>query len=242
MKICAAQTRPVTGNIGKNISRHLDFIGKAASYGAEFILFPELSLTGYEPSLGQKLAVHSGDSRFDIFQQICDSKNITAGVGVPVRQNGGTSISLIFFQPDQPRRVCSKKYLHADEEAFFVPAQNFASFQIAQTRIAPAICYEISIAEHEDHAFGDGAQIYAASVAKSEGGIGTALNRLSDIARKHSVPVLMANSVGPADGKDCAGKTSVWHSGGSLAGQMDGSREGILLFETETGEIIEESV
>lgn len=68
MKLIAAQILPVPGEYEKNITRHIDVIHLAASQGANLVLFPELSLTGYEPRLAEVLAVHPSDGRFDEFQ------------------------------------------------------------------------------------------------------------------------------------------------------------------------------
>ncbi|CAD0299471.1 nitrilase-related carbon-nitrogen hydrolase [Xanthomonas hortorum] len=51
MKLIAAQISSIPGEIGKNISKHLDVIRLAASKDADVLIFPELSLTGYEPGL-----------------------------------------------------------------------------------------------------------------------------------------------------------------------------------------------
>jgi hypothetical protein len=57
MKIAVAQTRAVIGDIGANVASHLELIELAvACGGAQFIAFPELSLTGYEPRLAKELA------------------------------------------------------------------------------------------------------------------------------------------------------------------------------------------
>lgn len=53
MKICVAQTRSVAGNIERNVARHREFVETAVSHRANLIIFPELSLTGYEPTLAQ---------------------------------------------------------------------------------------------------------------------------------------------------------------------------------------------
>jgi len=58
MKICVAQTRPVKGDIQSNIENHKKFIDLAVSGGADTIIFPELSLTGYEPELAKELATN----------------------------------------------------------------------------------------------------------------------------------------------------------------------------------------
>ncbi|HEX6428919.1 MAG TPA: carbon-nitrogen hydrolase family protein, partial [Niastella sp.] len=120
MKIGVAQTRPVTGDIPANIEYHKTFIALAAMNGVDAIIFPELSLTGYEPSLAKELATDTTDSRFDPFQQLSDTKQITIGVGVPTKSASGIHISMVLFQPNKPRQLNTKKYLHADEEPFFV--------------------------------------------------------------------------------------------------------------------------
>ena len=42
-----AQMAPRLGDLGANVSRHLELIGAAAAGGADLVVFPELSLTGY---------------------------------------------------------------------------------------------------------------------------------------------------------------------------------------------------
>lgn len=69
MKICVAQTRPVKGDIQSNIDDHKKLIEIAVSNGADTVIFPELSLTGYEPKLSRELATNQDDNRFDDFQK-----------------------------------------------------------------------------------------------------------------------------------------------------------------------------
>ena len=45
--IAVAQTCPVKGDVDANLEDHLRLAGCAASEGAQLVLFPELSLTGY---------------------------------------------------------------------------------------------------------------------------------------------------------------------------------------------------
>src|SRR4051812_37573770 len=113
MKICVAQTEPVTGNIQANIHNHKRLIDLAVLNGADTIIFSELSLTGYEPTLARQRATDINDNRFDDFQKISDAKKITIGVGAPVKSNDGIWISMILFEPQQSRKLYSKKYLHS---------------------------------------------------------------------------------------------------------------------------------
>ncbi|MGD1054025.1 MAG: nitrilase-related carbon-nitrogen hydrolase [Candidatus Dormibacteria bacterium] len=45
--VALAQMAPRLGDLGANVARHLDLIGTAAAGGADLVVFPELSLTGY---------------------------------------------------------------------------------------------------------------------------------------------------------------------------------------------------
>lgn len=234
MKICAAQTRPIIGNVQGNIHNHKALINLAVSRGAELVIFPELSLTGYEPRLANELATNPNDGRFEVFQELSDSKKLTIGVGMPTRHDAGVCISMILFQPHKGRRVYSKSYLHSDEIPFFVAGQSSPDLKINELNLALAVCYEISVAEHLEAALKYRPEIYFASVAKFVRGIDKALVRLSEIAKQHSMMVLMSNSIGSADGSQCAGKTSVWNRKGELLGQLDGTAEGLLIFDTKT--------
>ncbi|MBA4184569.1 MAG: carbon-nitrogen hydrolase family protein [Acidobacteria bacterium] len=242
MKICVAQTRPVKGDIQCNIDSHKKIIDMAVSSGADTVIFPELSITGYEPELSKDLATDKDDCRFDDFQKISDAKQITIGVGVPIKNNEGVSISMVLFQPHEARQTYSKKYLHSDEEEFFVSGQSSISLLDGKINIALAICYEISVPEHAENAYKRGAGVYIASVAKSADGVEKAVKTLSEIAGKYSMTVLMSNCVGHCDNFESAGKSSVWNDKGLLIGQLNDTNEGILIFDTDTQKLIEKTI
>lgn len=242
MKICVAQTRPVKGDIQSNIENHKKMINLAISNGAQVIVFPELSITGYEPELAKELATNKDDSRFDDFQLISDSSQITIGVGAPTKSDTGLCISMVIFQPHKPRMTYSKKYIHPDEEAFFISGQNFGCLPGTKPNIGLAICYELSIPEHSANAYKCGVEIYIASVAKTTEGVEKAAKSLSGIAGKYSMTVLMSNCVGHCDNFESAGKTSIWNNKGVLTGQLDGKTEGILMIDMEIQEITKKTI
>jgi predicted amidohydrolase len=228
----------VIGDIRRNIERHKRLIDTAVTHQSDTIIFPELSLTGYEPKLAKALATHPGDGRFDDFQTISNAKQITIGVGVPTKHEAGICISMVIFRPYQPRQTYSKKHLHPDEEPFFVSGQSFLGSIGDKSNIALAICYELSVPEHAANANQSGAEIYIASVAKTANGVDKAATRLAEIARQYAMNVLMSNCVGSCDGAECAGKSSVWQDKGVLIGQLDDKEEGILVFDTDTKEVV----
>ena len=237
MNIAIAQIKPVKGDIPANIEKHSKFIELASILNTDFIFFPELSLTGYEPELAVKLAVNKNDKRFDVLQQMSDQKIISFGVGVPTITQNGICISMIVFQPKQPRILYSKQQLHEDELPYFKNGNEQILITLKNQKIAPAICYESLQMNHADEAVKLGAQIYAASVAKSQNGINKAYAHYPNIAKKYKIPVLMSNCIGECDNFVSAGLSSVWNKEGELILQFDQQEEGIIIFDTETEKV-----
>lgn len=241
MKVCIAQTRPVKGNVSANITAHKKLIALAVTNGAEAIFFPELSITGYEPELAKDLAIHKDDERLDEFQHLSDTNGITIGIGVPTISENGIQISMIVFQPYRQRQAYSKQQLHSDEFPYFVEGKEQLIFTIDNNKIAPAICYESLQSAHAEKAFRLGAQIYVASVAKSQKGVDKAITYYEEVAKKYSIPVLMANCVGVCDNFQSAGNTLICNKEGKLLAHLDGANEGLLIFDTDTEKVIEKA-
>jgi predicted amidohydrolase len=241
MKIAVAQTRPIKGDISTNIKTHKKLIDLAISYKVDTIFFPELSITGYEPELAKELVTNQDDKEFDNFQEISNKNKITIGLGMPTKSNSGIKISMIIFQPDTPRQTYSKQQLHSDEFPYFVNGEEQIILTVDNKKIAPAICYESLQTDHSDNAKILGAEIYVASVAKSQNGINKAMTHYPAVAKKFSIPVLMSNCVGFCDNFESVGQSSVWTKQGNLAGQLDEKSEGILIFDTETEKIIKQT-
>lgn len=237
MRVCIAQTKSEKGDIERNIENHLKWIELAVAEASDLIIFPELSLTGYEPSLANALAIDQSDSRLDIFQKISDSNTITIGIGLPTRSDSGICISMVFFEPNKERRCYSKQMLHSDEKRYFISGTEQVVMSIKNNTVAPAICYESLQSEHAIKAKELGAEIYLASVAKSQRGLDKAFAHYPQIAQKFSMPVLMSNSVGFCDNFLSAGQSAVWNSDGRFLEKLDNHIEGLLIFQTETEQV-----
>ncbi len=234
MKICAAQLKSVNGDFETGLARHLDMIRKASDEGADLIVFPELSLTGYEPTLAAKLCVDPGDGRLSPLEQLCQSLGISAAVGAPVSMSYGIVIGMFIFQPGCRQQLYSKRFLHSDETPFFVPGRENPALVIDDIRVSPAICYEISVNTHAEEAASENAGLYMVSVAKTQAGTETAHRQLSEIAGKYMFPVIMSASVGLSDHFTGAGRSAYWNRNGVICGILDDHREGLLLADTRT--------
>ena len=232
MKICLAQLQSTKGNVQKNIKNHIRLIKKAIKLNADLIVFPELSITGYEPELSKELAVSIDYELFDPFQTISDNHKITIGVGMPTPSIDGVKISLLIFQPQTDRLVYSKQILHDDELPYFVAGKNQEYIAIDQTKIAFGICYESLQRENFINAHNNGTDIYIASVAKPNHGIEKANSYFPSIAKEFNTPVLMVNSIGFCDNFMSTGQSAVWNKDGELLAQLDETNEGLILYDT----------
>jgi len=242
MNIAIAQLKSMKGDIPANIEKHIKFIERACLLNADFIFFPELSLTGYEPELAEKLAVDKNDKRFDVLQQTSDQKMISFAVGVPTISENGIYISMLIFQPKQQKLIYSKQQLHEDELPYFKNGNEQVLITLKNQKIAPAICYESLQTDHANEAARLGAAIYIASVAKSKNGINKAFAHYPNVAKKYKMPVLMSNCIGECDNFISAGFSSVWNKEGELVVQFDNQQEGLLIFNTETEKVMKEII
>lgn len=231
MKISIAQIRPIKGDVLANIEAHKRLINLAIDKGVDIIVFPELSLTGYEPKLAHQLAIEINDNQINIFQKIANKGNIIIALGMPLKTPIGIQIGMLIFQPNLPRISYAKQHLHEDEYPYFVAGKEQVFLNI-HPKIAFAICYESLLPKHAQMVHEKGATIYIASVAKSTKGIQKAMDYFPIIAKQYAMPVLMANCLGTCDDFESVGQSSIWNKNGVLIAQLDDKNEGILIFET----------
>lgn len=235
MKIAVAQTRPVIGEVDANLLKHQQMIEQAAALGAGMVVFPELSLTGYEPGLANELATDQQDPRFEPLQVLSDQYGIIIGVGMPIAVAGALPhIGLIVFQPVGPRITYAKQYLHADEVPYFSPGNQQVYLEAGRYRVGLAICYELSVPEHAANVYEEEADIYLVSEAKTVTGVEKAINTLTDISRRYGMAVLMSNCVGVCDKVVCGGRSAVWDNKGTLVSELEADNEGILVLDLAT--------
>ena len=233
MKLCAVQYEPVKGDIAANVLRHAAFVEQAAAHGGGLIVFPELSLTGYEPTLAEALATHPQDPRLNALQHLSDAHGIVIGAGLPLVSAGKPLIGMVLFQPGSERLAYAKQQLHVDELPYFSPAKAPLVLDLGDhRRIAPAICYESLQPGHAATAAELGATVYLASVAKQASGMEAAHAHYATMAREHGMTVLLANCLGPCDDYVGAGRSAAWSAQGERIASLDGQREGVLMIDS----------
>lgn len=235
MKIGIVQLKPLKGDIEGNLNKHLKIIGAALEKQPDLLMFPELSLTGYEPESAKELATNSNDNRLIPLQEISDKYNIILCVGIPTRNNDELFISMIIFRPNKERVTYSKQYLYPTEKGIFTAGHTpYTISYDEENRIASAICYELSNTAHINYARIMNATIYMASVLNSVNGVDADIEKLSKIASTNQMTTFMSNYIGESGEYECAGKSSIWNSKGELLAQLDDKTEGILIYDTQT--------
>ncbi len=231
LTLAAAQTVSIAGDVATNIQRHLSFMRAAAEHGVQLLVFPELSLTGYEPSLVAELAIAPDDAVLAPLREMARELRLTAVVGMPIRlaPEAGVLIAALVMGADGSLAVYTKQHLHPGEEAAFVPGHGGAALELGDERVALAVCADFSHASHPRQAAEAHATVYAAGVLISEGGYVKDSVLLQGHAAEHGLLVLMANHGGPSGGYVCAGRSAIWAADGDLLAAAPGVGDALVI-------------
>lgn len=228
MRIALVQFESAPGLFLSNLERHIGWAQSAREQGVDWIAFPELSLTGYNPTLVREAAIELSDSRLDPLQDASDRLGLSIICGAPLKKTRGIQIGCLIFRPHARRLSYSKMYLHQDEVPFFVPGEEYNGY-IESVRLGLGICYELSVETHRTQVMSYGPLDYLACVAKTSRGIPAALQHLSAMAKEYSIRVMMVNGVGISEEGPLGGQTSVWAPDGKLEQSLDDHQEGLLI-------------
>lgn len=234
LTIAVAQSLSVAGDVATNLARHLVFMRQAAEQGVQLLVFPELSLTGYEPSLVADLAIAPEDVVLGPLREMAQRLRLTAVVGMPVRQGAQVLIGALVLASDGSVALYTKQHLHPGEEAVFAPGWGADALVCGADQIALAVCADFSHSTHPREAAARGANLYAASVLVSEGGYDRDSQLLKGYAAEHRMVVLMANHGGPSGGWACAGRSAIWGADGHLIAQAPGTGDRLVVARRDT--------
>jgi predicted amidohydrolase len=234
--IAAAQTIARAGDIPVNLACHLAFVEAAAAHDVRLLVFPELSLTGYELALAREVAIHPDDERLQPLREAAQQAGMTVVVGAPVWLDGALKIGALALLPDGGLNVYAKQFLHAGEDVVFEAGQAGMALNLGQACAALAICADIVHPEHARQAALLQATLYAAGVLISDKGYAPETELLQGYAREHRMAVLMANYGGQTGGWMPAGKSAVWDENGVLVTAADGLGEALVMaWQAEDG-------
>jgi predicted amidohydrolase len=238
IRIAAAQAPSIAGDIDANIATHLRFIAAARAEGVQLLVFPELSLCGYELPLLRQCALAPDDARLAPLHAAASAAGMTVIAGVPVLDAGAVQpcIASIRFTADGGVSTYRKQYLHSGEEVYAQAGPIGAHVATLHgARYAEAICADITHGEHARAAADAGAALYVAGVLISQAGYENDAALLRGHAEAHGMGVLMANHAAPSGGYASAGRSAFWAPGGQLVAQTPGPGDYLLIMEENGG-------
>lgn len=216
IKIAVAQTSSVDGNVAENIAVHINAVEKAASLGVSYIVFPELSLTGYLPEYASSLAFTADDQRLLPLIDAAKLNKIIIGVGVPLLTTGLPQIGLVMIYPTGLVESYAKMNLHPGEDKYFSLGDKHHLLELGDVKTANAICADTNHIEHVKGCADLGADVYIAGVLITDGGYEADTQTMSCYARNFNVLVAMANHNRPTGDWDPIGKSAIWTKSGLL--------------------------
>jgi omega-amidase len=152
MKISVAQISCSLGDPGANLSKVGDFCRRAKEAGAELIVFPEMTDTGYSMPVIQKHANHWKSGFVAGLQEIANQLSMAIVCGVSERH--GSSIYNSQVLVDAKGEIVAKyrkTHLYAvvpvEEQTCFAAGDEFVSFALGGLRFGFSICYDLRFPE-----------------------------------------------------------------------------------------------
>ncbi len=225
----AAQIESLRGDVRDNLDRHIRLVAVAAAHDVQLLVFPELSLTGYELDLADALAFSERDDRLAPLRDAAAEHGVTLVVGAPIRLASGLHIGAFIVGADGREAIYTKRHLGGDELDVFDPAERDPLTRIGHDVAAVAICADTNHASHPRSAAARGATLYLAGVLFSPAEFESVSEKLSGYAREHSMAVVLANHGAPSTTLDTAGGSSIWSEGGELVARLSGVGSGLVI-------------
>jgi predicted amidohydrolase len=216
LTIAVAQPLCVPYDVGVNAVTHAAVVRSA---GTRVVLFPELSLTGYELDAP---AIAAEDPRLVPIIAACAETGSWALVGAPVHGEAGRShIGIVAVNGSGAAVVYHKMWLGTAESERFHPGSKPAVLDVDGWRLGLAICKDTGIRQHASATAALGIDVYVAGVLEAAEDAAIPEERARRIATDHRVWVAVASFAGSTGGgySQAAGRSAIWAPGGVLITQ-----------------------
>ena len=235
ISIAAAQTIPLKGDIGENIRQHEKLIKFAADKEVDILLFPELSLTGYEMALAKELAMGFFDKRIQSLKELSVDHKMVIIAGAPVLIDKRLYIGAYVFYPEGSLSIYLKHHLHTSEAKVFQPGHLNPMIYSGEEKASIAICADLTNPDHAANAARNESTLYLAGAFITPDGYSKDSDLLKKYARKYNMGVVLANFGGESGGIMSAGKSAIWSDAGEKVAGLDGLGQGLVIAKKING-------
>jgi NAD+ synthase (glutamine-hydrolysing) len=148
LRVALAQVEPALGDVRRNMTRHLRAAEQAARRGADLVVFPELSLTGYLlQDLVSDVAIRL-DDRAALRPLLLASRRIAMVLGlVEETERHRYHNSALYLEDGRIVHVHRKVYLPTygmfDEGRYFAAGDRLQAFPTALGRMGMLVCEDL---------------------------------------------------------------------------------------------------
>jgi predicted amidohydrolase len=207
LTIAAAQPTTVARDVTTNAAAHAALVTRA---GARVVVFPEMSLTGYELDADP---VAPEDPRLTSLIDACAAVGTIALVGAMV---SGPSIGVLAVDGGGAQVVYRKMWLGSEEERYVVPGTEPAVLAVDGWRLGLAVCKDTGVPEHAAAIAAHGIDVYVAGVLEHAREAHVPQERAQRIATTHDVWVVIGSFAGMTGFgySRAAGGSGIWSPDG----------------------------
>ncbi|MCW2859137.1 MAG: Nitrilase/cyanide hydratase and apolipoprotein N-acyltransferase [Actinoallomurus sp.] len=228
MEIAVAQPRCVSYDVAANAVTHAATVRSA---GARVVVFPELSLTGYELDAAP---ITAEDPRLAPIAQACADTGSLALAGAPVSGDAGEAyVAMLAIDGGGVTVAYRKMWLGGAEPERFAPGDRPVVLDVGGRRLGLAICKDTGVPRHAADTAALGMDVYVAAAAEHEVDAAVTDERARRVAADHGVWVAVASFAGPTGGgyRRTAGRSAVWRPDGTVVAQA-GAETGAIVRAT----------
>lgn len=247
-----AQIHPAIGDIQANLAKHLDYIDRAKAQGVDLLVFPELSLTGYNvQDLVYELAMRptADDPTFRRLLQASEDLDLVVGFVHEDRRHR-FYIASAYLSGGEVLHVHDKIYLPTyalfDEGRYFAWGDHVRAFDTRFGRMGMLICEDFWHASPPYLLWLDGADVLLLLSASPGRGLDTG-DRLASARWVELVNtayaslftdfVVHANRTGFEDGLNFWGGSMVTDPNGEVMAQASYFEEALLVQQIDLNQL-----
>jgi NAD+ synthase (glutamine-hydrolysing) len=239
MRLALAQIDTVVGDLDGNRERILHRLDEARSAGADLVLFPELSVTGYPPEdlLLRPAFVRAAES--SLRQIAFEVHGTVALVGCPVLEHDLFNACAVLAE-GEVKAVYRKRFLPNygvfDEDRYFAPGRDLLLLRQGDVLIGPTVCEDLWQPGPPATDLALAGALLITNVSASPFHLGKDREReemLVTRARDSECFVALCNAVGAQDELVFDGHSVVIDDEGEIIARAPGFEEALLVCDIE---------
>ncbi|WP_421920771.1 nitrilase-related carbon-nitrogen hydrolase [Marinifilum sp.] len=148
MRVAAVSSKSIIGNVQENLSVTIKWIKELNKKGAEFILFPEMNLSGYSKNktVVDKVLLQK-ELLFSKLLEISNQVKLAFAFGFPEEEKGKYFISQFILSNGKIIGKHRKTHLSPSEKELYSEGDEIEVFLIRKLSLGIQLCYETHFPE-----------------------------------------------------------------------------------------------